>query len=64
MSYPKAQFILSRTRGSKTSYFYGSKLGILVRTHVKIGDTFSYAKLTTSPWRTSTRISDHTYATE
>ena len=64
MSYPKTQYVLARTRGTKTSFFYGLKLGDLIRTHIKVGDTFGYAKLTTSPWRVGTRSSEKAYFTE
>jgi len=64
MGYPKHQFVLCRVRGTRTQFFYGSKLGDLVTQRVKVGDDFGYATLTTSKWRVGTRTSTRAYATQ
>ena len=55
MSYPRHQYVLAVTRGRRTRWFYGEKLGELLKARVKVGDGFEYAKLTTGPWRVGTR---------
>ena len=63
MGYPKHQWVLCRVRGNKTQFFYGTKLGDLVTQHIKVGDDFGYAKLTTSKWRVGSRTSQRAYST-
>jgi hypothetical protein len=64
VGYPRHQKVLCITRGRRTRFFYGPKLGELVTTHVKIGDDFGYATLTTSKWRVGKRTGETTYGTE
>jgi hypothetical protein len=49
VAFPKKQYVLARKRGRKTSYFYGDKLKDLY-CHIKPGEEFRYATLTTSQW--------------
>lgn len=64
MTFPRKQYVLARTRGRKTQFFYGLKLGKLITDHIRIGDDFQYAEQITDNWRTGTRTSEHAYATE
>ncbi len=63
-TFPKVQFVLARTRGRKTQFFYGPKIGALMLAHIKVGDLFQYAKQTTSGWRIARRTSKTTYTLE
>ena len=40
---PKIQYVLARTRGRKTHYFYGERLKDVLG-HVKDGEGFNYAR--------------------
>jgi len=64
MSIPRKQYVLARARGRSTHFFYGTKLGDLIRKHIRVGDAFKYAEQFTRNWRSGTRTSDHAYATE
>lgn len=64
MGYPRHQKVLCVTRGRRTRFFYGPKLGDLLKAHVKIGEDFGYATLTTSKWRVGNRTSVSSYETE
>jgi hypothetical protein len=64
VGYPRHQKVLCIVRGRRTRFFYGPKLGELVTTHLKVGDSFGYATLTTSKWRAGKRTSAHAYSTE
>lgn len=64
MGYPRHQKVLCVTKGSRTRFYYGVKLGELVTKHVKIGEDFGYATLTTSKWRVGKRSSAKTYSSE
>jgi hypothetical protein len=64
MAIPRKQYVLARTRGRRTHYFYGTKLGALVVQHVKVGDEFKYAEQFTRNWRSGKRTSERTYGTE
>jgi hypothetical protein len=64
VGYPRHQYVLCVVRGRRTRFFYGSKLGELVTAHVKVGDDFGYATLTTSKWRVGERSTTKSYSTE
>ena len=62
MIYPKKQYLLARTRGRRTDYFYGTKLGELITQRVKIGDEFFATTLTRGDWAKGTRTGKNRYA--
>ena len=64
MTYPRKQYVLARTRGRKTHFFYGPKLGKLISDHIRVGDSFQYAEQFTRNWRSGTRTGETRYATE
>jgi hypothetical protein len=64
MTYPRKQYVLAHTRGCKTSFFYGPKLGKLINEHIHVGDDFSYAEQITDNWRSGIRTSETCYALE
>jgi hypothetical protein len=64
VGYPRHQKVLCVTKGSRTRFYYGTKLGELVKDRVKIGEDFGYATLTTSKWRVGNRTSQKTYSSE
>ena len=63
MKYPRNQYVLAVTRGSRTRWFYGEKLGELLKARVKVGDAFEYAKLTTGTWRRGIRTHEVSHET-
>ena len=62
VGYPRHQKVLCVTRGSRTRFFYGEKLGELMKARVRVGEDFGYATLTTSKWRIGKRTGKESYA--
>lgn len=63
-SYPKRQYVVAVKRGRRINYFYGDKLGDLVRMRVPVGGQFTYALLTTGDWADGYRNTEQTYSTK
>lgn len=64
MAYPKKQYVLGVTEGHRTRYYYGEKLGALIKAHVKVGQEFFYSVQITDKWFLAKRTATERYATQ
>ena len=60
--YPKKQYVMARTRGRRTQYFYAERLKDLFK-RVKEGETFSFFSLTRGTTHRA-RVSNGVLSTE